>query len=36
MRESAKFPLKVRERAVHMMQEHRGEYLTVWAAIESI
>ena len=27
---------EVRERAVHMVQEHRGEYPSLWAAIESI
>jgi len=26
----------VRERAVRMVQEHRGEYPSLWAAIESI
>lgn len=29
------FP-EVRERAVRMVQEHRGEYPSLWAAIESI
>ena len=36
MRKSIKFPPKVRERAVRMVQEHRGEYPSLWAAIESI
>lgn len=27
---------EVRERAVRMVQEHRGEYSSLWAAIESI
>jgi len=27
---------EVRERAVRMVQEHRGEYPSLWAAIESI
>jgi hypothetical protein len=27
---------EVRERAVRMVQEHRGEHQSVWAAIESI
>ena len=30
------FKLEVRERAVRMVQEHRGEYSSLWAAIESI
>ena len=31
-----KFSPEVRERAVRMAQEHRGEYPSLWAAIESI
>lgn len=31
-----KYSLEVRERAVRMAQEHRGEYPSLWAAIESI
>jgi len=31
-----KFPPEVRERAVRMLREHRGEYPSLWAAIESI
>ena len=31
-----KFSPEVRERAVRMVQEHRGEYPSLWAAIESI
>lgn len=31
-----KFSPEVRERAVHMVQEHRGDYPSLWAAIESI
>jgi transposase len=27
---------RVRERAVRLVQEHRGEYPSLWAAIESI
>ena len=27
---------EVRERAVRMVQEHRGEYPSLWAAVESI
>ena len=36
MRKSIKFSPEVRERAVRMVQEHRGEYPSLWAAIESI
>ena len=36
MKKSTKFSPEVRERAVHMVQEHRGEYPSLWAAIESI
>lgn len=36
MRKSIKFSPEVRERAVRMVQEHRGEYASLWAAIESI
>ena len=36
MKKSNKFSPKVRERAVRMVQEHRGEYPSLWAAIESI
>ena len=36
MRKSTKFSPEVRERAVRMVQEHRGEYPSSWAAIESI
>ncbi len=36
MNKSNKFSPKVRERAVRMMQEHRGEYPSLWAAVESI
>jgi transposase-like protein len=36
MRKSTKFSPEVRERAVRMVQEHRGEYPSLWAAIESI
>ena len=31
-----KFSPAIRERAVRMVQEHRGEYPSLWAAIESI
>ena len=34
MTKSNKFSPEVRERAVRMVQEHRGEYPSQWAAIE--
>jgi transposase len=36
MSKSNKFSPEVRERAVRMVQEHRGEYPSLWAAIEFI
>jgi transposase len=36
MKKSNKFSPEVRERAVRMVHEHRGEYPSLWAAIESI
>ena len=36
MKKSNHFSPEVRERAVRMVQEHRGEYPLLWAAIESI
>ena len=36
MKKSSKFSPEIRERAVRMVQEHRGEYPSLWAAIESI
>jgi len=36
MNKSNKFSPEVRERAVRLVQEHRGEYASTWAAIESI
>lgn len=36
MSKSNKFSPEVRERAVRMVQEHRGEYPSLWAAVESI
>jgi transposase-like protein len=36
MNKSVKFSPEVRERAVRMVQEHRGEYPSLWAAVESI
>ena len=35
MNKSAKFSPEVRERAVRMVQEHRGEHTSLWAAVES-
>lgn len=35
-KKSNKFSPEVRERAVRMVREHRGEYPSLWAAIESI
>ena len=34
MKKSNKFSPEVRERAVRMVQEHRGEYPSLWAAVE--
>lgn len=36
MNKSNKYSSEVRERAVRMVQEHRNEYPSQWAAIESI
>ena len=36
MNKSKKFSPEVRERAVRMVQEHREEYPSLWAAVESI
>jgi transposase-like protein len=36
MNKSNKFSAEVRERAVRIVPEHRGEYPSQWAAIESI
>ena len=36
MKKSSKFSPEVRERAVRLVQEHRGEYSSLWAAVESI
>ena len=35
-KKSNRFSPEVRERAVRMVQEHRGDYPSLWAAIESI
>ena len=36
MNKSNKFSPEVRERAVRLVQEHRGEYSSLWAAVESM
>lgn len=36
MKKSTKFSPEVRERAVRIVQEHRGDYPSLWATIESI
>ena len=36
MNKSNKFSPEVRERAVRMVQEHRGEYASLWSAVQSI
>jgi len=36
MSRQSRYPQEVRERAVRMVQEHRGEYRSEWAAITSI
>lgn len=36
MTKTNKFSPEVRDRAVHLVQEHRGEYPSLWAAVESI
>ena len=36
MNKSKKFSPEVRERAVRLVQEHRGEYPSLWSAVESI
>jgi transposase-like protein len=36
MNKSNKFSPEVRERAVRLVQEHRGEYPSLWATVESI
>lgn len=35
MKKSNKLPPEVRERAARIVQEHRGEYPSLWAVIES-
>ena len=36
MRKTPRFSPEVHERAVRMVYEHRGEYPSLWAAVESI
>ena len=36
MKKTNKFSPEVRERSVRMVLDHRGEYPSLWAAIESI
>ncbi|SDP85969.1 Transposase [Rhodoferax sp. OV413] len=36
MNKTNKFSPEVRERAVRLVQDHRGEYRSLWAAVESI
>ena len=36
MNKSKRFSSEVRERAVRLVQEYRGEYPSLWAAVESI
>jgi len=36
MKKSNKFSPEVRERAVRLVHDHRGEYPSLWAAVESI
>ena len=36
MKKTNKFSPEVRERAVRLVQEHRGQYPSLWAAVESI
>jgi transposase-like protein len=36
MNKTNKFSPEIRERAVRLVQEHRGEYPSLWAAVESI
>lgn len=36
MSRASRYPAELRERAIRLVREHRGEYASEWAAIESI
>jgi transposase len=36
MSRTSRYPAELRERAIRMVEEHRGEYVSEWAAIVSI
>jgi transposase len=36
MAKQGRYPRELRERAVRMVQEHRGEYTSLWQATQSI
>jgi transposase len=36
MSKSTRYPVEVRERAIRLVAEHRGQYESEWAAISSI
>src|SRR5689334_17311270 len=36
MNGAPKYPAELRERAVRMVREHRGDYASEWAAIQSV
>ena len=33
---TSKYPAEMRERAIRMVREHRGDYASEWAAIQSV